>query len=457
MLDVMMTESLQQSIAGQVLLPADPGFEAMTSGFNLAVAQCPDVIVAAACADDVVRAVGFAVARGLPIAVQATGHGAVVPADGGMLINTSAMSATRIDPERRTATVAAGVQWQQVIDAAGPHGLAPLNGSSTTVGVVGYTLGGGMGPMARTYGFAADHVRRVQLVTADGVLREVTADSDPDLFWALRGGKCQLGVVTELEFGLMPVPTYYGGGLFMDGKHAAAVLHAWRDWVVELPEQANSSVALLRLPDKPGVPEPLRSRLTVHVRYLYVGDAEAGESAFAPMRAVAPVLIDTVAVTPYQAVASVHCDPADPLPAWDTSSLLSDLPAAAVDALLTVAGPGVDTPVIVAELRHLAGAVSCKPLVDNAVGGRDARFNVYAVGPLPPQLAEATPASCRAVTHALEPWSAGGTLINFHGSDQQGVRNAWDDGTRARLDAIHLRHDPHGTFRFSYPVARSRR
>lgn len=447
---------LRESISGRVLVPGDPGWAETTCGFNLAVTQRPDIVVEATCTDDVVQAVRFASDEGLRVGVQATGHGAAVAFDGGLLINTAAMTALQVDPDGRTARVAAGVRWQPAIDAAAPYGLAPLNGSSVTVGVVGYTLGGGLGPMARTFGFAADHVRRLQLVTADGVVHEVTAESEPELFWGLRGGKCQLGIVTELDFELMPVSHYFGGGLFFDGEHASAVLHAWSEWVTDLPDEANSSIALLRLPDLPEVPEPLRGRLTVHVRYLYVGAAEPGQRVLAPLRAAAPALIDTVAVTPYSAIASVHCDPADPLPVWDTSCLLTEFPTDAVDALLAVAGPGNEVPLIVTEVRRLGGAVATARTTANAVGGRDAAFSVYCVGALPPPLADITPAAGRAVVGALQPWSTGGTQINFHGSDASRPVKAWSDEARARLDALHDHHDPSQLFRFAQPYARER-
>lgn len=448
-------EPLRGTVAGQVLGPDEPGWADATSGFNLSISHRPQLVVEATCTDDVVRAVRFATDHDLPVGVQATGHGAVRPMDGGVLIRTGSMNGLRIDPERRSARTAAGVRWQQVIDAAAPYGLAPLNGSSVTVGVVGYTLGGGLGPMARTFGFAADRVQRMQLVTADGAVLEVTAESDPELFWGLRGGKCQLGIVTELEFELVPVPTFFGGAVFFDGDHAAEVLHAWREWVVQLPDEANSSIALLRLPDLPEVPEPLRGRLTVHVRYVYVGGVADGERELAPIRAIAPALVDTVAVTPYSAIAAVHSDPPDPLPVWDTSCLLSDFPAAAADALLAAAGPGNDIPLILAEIRLLSGAASVAQSTDNAVGGRDAAFNAYCVGPFPPPLAEVTPAVGRAVIGALEPWSTGGTQINFHGSDAARPVNAWPVPTRERLDALHALHDPQGVFRFAQPHARS--
>jgi hypothetical protein len=321
--------------------------------------------------------------------------------------------------------------------------------------VVGYTLGGGIGPMARTFGFAADRVRRLQLVTSGGVTIDVDAGREPDLFWALRGGKCAVGIVSELEFDLLPVPHYYGGAIFYPGTSAATVLHAWRDWVADVPEEVTSSIALLRLPDVPAVPEPLRGRLSVHLRYVHVGDAARGQQLLAPMRAAAPALVDLVDAVPYSAISTVHSDPVDPLPFWDGSCVLGELPAGAIDALLASAGPDADVPLVIAELRHLGGALRREPSVPNAVGGRDAAFGAYVVGPLPPPLAEATPAAGRAVLEALRPWSTGHTLINFQGRAHTPgeVRRAWPEPVRARLDEIEQRHDPERRFRFAYPTS----
>ena len=152
--------------------------------------------------------------RGLAVAVQATGHGAAHPAEGTVLVSTSRHAGRQVDPVARSARVEAGVRWRSVIDAAAPHGLAPLSGSSSGVGVVGYTLGGGMGHLARRHGFAADRVRAVELVTADGRAPEVTAETDPELFWAVRGGQCRFGIVTALEFDLVRVPEFFGGAMF---------------------------------------------------------------------------------------------------------------------------------------------------------------------------------------------------------------------------------------------------
>ena len=179
---------------------------AEAAGFNTAVVHRPDLVVAARAVADVAAAVAHARRTGTRVAVQATGHGAARPLEGGVLVSTRAMQEVSVDPVARTARVAAGVRWRAVIDAAAPYGLAPLSGSSSGVGAVGYTLGGGMGHLGRRHGFSADHVRRVELVTADGRIRSVTADSDPELFWAVRGGQARFGIVTELEIDLVPVP-----------------------------------------------------------------------------------------------------------------------------------------------------------------------------------------------------------------------------------------------------------
>lgn len=459
-----MVGSLRASVRGPVLLPGDEGFEAECRGFNLALVQHPDVVVGASRVEDVVAAVRFATAAGLRVHVQATGHGAGIPAEGGLLVTTSRMMAISIDAQGRTARVSAGVRWQDVIDAAAPHGLAPLNGSSAGVSVVGYTLGGGMGPMGRNFGFAADHVLSIQVVTADARVLKVTAESEPELFWALRGGKCDIGIVTELEFELMTVSQFYGGGIYFAGESAGEVLHAFRGWVSTLPEESSASVALLRLPDLPEVPEPLRGRLSVHLRFLHVGTAlestaledtaRDGADLIAPMRAAATPILDLVALTPYSAIATLHNDPTEPMPAWDGSALLDELPAEAVDALLHVAGPGVDSPLVIVEIRQFGGALSRPAAVPNAVGGREAAFSVVVIGPYPPPLQKAVRAAGRNVLDAIQPWSTGSTQINFQGSatDPGSIRSAWAPEVADRLVAVKREWDPDGRFRFAYPL-----
>ena len=199
----------------------------------------PAVVVAATSAADVAAAVGFARAEGLAIAVQATGHGAAAVADDTVLVSTGGCGASR-STRPPVARVQAGVRWRAVIDAAVPHGLAPLSGSSSGVGVVGYTLGGGMGLLARRHGFAADHVRSAELVTPAGEIRTVTAQNDPELFWAVRGGQSRFGIVTALEFGLVPVPEFFGGAMLFTADAVEEVLHAWAAWAPSMPEEVTT-------------------------------------------------------------------------------------------------------------------------------------------------------------------------------------------------------------------------
>ena len=190
---------------GPVYAAGDDGMAAEVATWNVAVQHTPAIAVGATCAADVAAAVSWAAARGLGVAVQATGHGPVRNAAGSVMITTRRMQGLSIDPERRVARVEAGVKWIRVLEAAAEFGLAGLCGSSSDVGVIGYTLGGGMGSLGRKHGFSADHVRTVEIVTADGRLHRVCAENEPELFWAVRGGKGNFGIVTALEIELVPV------------------------------------------------------------------------------------------------------------------------------------------------------------------------------------------------------------------------------------------------------------
>lgn len=235
-------DDLRGRVHGPVYAAGDEGLAAEVATFNVAVQHTPVVAVGATCAADVAAAVSWAVAHGLPVAVQATGHGPVRNAAGSVLVSTRRMQGVTVDPVRRTARVEAGVRWDKVLAAAAEHGLTGLCGSSSGVGVVGYTLGGGMGSLGRRYGFAADSVVSFDIVTADGALRTVCADSEPELFWGVRGGKGNFGIVTSLEIGLFPVRSVVGGGIFFAAEDAAAVLHAFREWAPTLPEEVGTSI-----------------------------------------------------------------------------------------------------------------------------------------------------------------------------------------------------------------------
>ncbi|WP_052422687.1 FAD-binding oxidoreductase [Nonomuraea candida] len=433
-----------KAVAGPVLRPGDEGFDEERAGFNLAVRHRPDVIVCAVAAEDVRVAVEFAGARGLPVAVKSTGHGFSVPAEGGVLVSTRRMTGVRVDPDAGTAWVAAGARWQDVVAAAAPYGLAPLNGSAPHVGVVGYTLGGGLPLLGRSHGYAADRVRAMEVVTADGRLRHVTPDSEPDLYWALLGGRDNFGIVTGLEFGLVPVARLYGGGLYFDAVRTPGLLESYLRWTATVPEPMNSSVALIPMPDVPDVPEALRGRHLFHVRIAFTGSPEEGERLVAPLRAIGPALIDSLRDLPYAESASIHDDPPTPMPWSSDSVLLGELDDAAITTLAGLVTPG---PAIV-ELRHLGGALSRPPVHPNAVGHRDAR---YLIGVLNPGAGDAPERA--GLVRALAPWTVG-RFVNLmgHGADAgpEQVRSAYEPATLKRLTTLKTAYDPEDTFRITY-------
>jgi hypothetical protein len=264
----------------------------------------------------------------------------------------------------------------------------------------------------------------------------------------VRGGKGNLGIVTEIEFDLMPVARFYGGGIFFPAAAAREVLHAWRTWAPTLPDDASTSVALLQLPPDPALPEPLRGQYAVHVRFTHLGTAVEGETLLAPMRAVAEPLLDAVGEMPYAAIDAVHMDPPQPLPFADRGATLASLPAEAVDALLGVAGPDAGSPLAIVELRLLGGAIARAPRVPNAVGGRDAAFSLFAIGVLAGPPAAAVPGSLYGVAAAVEPWVSG-ALVNFPAGG-----DPWNGPDRDRLEEIVVRHDPAGTFATNLALAR---
>jgi hypothetical protein len=436
------------SIASPATLsPADAGYAAAVAAFNTTVTPRPALVVEARSPDDVVAAVRHAAAEGLPVTVQATGHGLVNDLAGSLLVSTRHLDDVRIDPEAGTAVVGGGTTWTQVIAAAAPHGLMPICGSSSGVGVAGFLLGGGHGPLSREYGVGSDHLRRVRIVTGDGVERDVDAEHDEELFAALRGGKAGFGIVTEIEVGLVPLTRLYAGGIFFPGEAAPTILPAWRDWAATLPDEASSSVALLRLPPDPSLPPPLQGRFVVHLRFTTTASAGRGAELVAPMRALAEPIADLVGEMPAAGLDAVHSDPTDPMPVWDASALLSDLPDAALDALLAVAGPGVETPLIMAELRAMGGAIDRGCGEPDSVAGRGAAFALYSLAPMFPPIAGVAPAVAKGVVDALSPWAMG-ALPNFRGADHGGVLGRlWDDETFTRLLEVAYRYDPEGLFR----------
>ncbi|GIF73948.1 FAD-binding oxidoreductase [Asanoa siamensis] len=447
-----------REVDGPVLLPGDEDFARETSAFNINAVMRPALVVGATGARDVQAAVSFADRHGLPVAVRGAGHQVVQAGAGAVLVNTSRMDDVAIDAAARVARVGAGARWHDVVEAAARVGLAPMNGSAPSVGVVGYTLGGGQSPvLGRSLGYAADHVRRVEIVTADGALRTASAETEPDLFWAVRGGKGNYGVVTALEFDLFPVTSFYGGGIYYSGEWLADLLAMWRDWAPTLPEEATTSVAVQRLPDLPDLPEPLRGAFVVHLRFAYVGPAAEGERLLAPMRAAAPALLDAVAEQPYANVGFIHMDPPDPMPYHDRTTSLWDLTPEAVATLVELTGPESDCPLVNVEIRALGGALDREPAVPNAVPTRGVPFVLFGFGLGGPEQAGRMGGYLDEIVHRLAPWSVEGRkMVNFLSPDEattpEALRAVYGSQRYARLTEIKKAYDPTNMFRVNHNI-----
>src|SRR5215831_17026121 len=407
-------DALRAAIAGPVFVPGKAGYGQARQAWNLAVDQRPSLVVVAGSVADVVQAVRYARAHGMRIAPQGTGHGAapLEPLDGAMLLRTTPMRKVEIDPATRNARAEAGAVWRDVVVPAAEHGLAGLAGSSPNVGVTGYTLGGGLGWLARRHGLAANSVTAAELVTPDGDLARADVDNEPDLLWAVRGGG-GVGVVTALEMRLYPVRELYAGDLFFPIQRAAEVLHAWREWTASAPDDVTSIGHLLRLPPLPEVPEPLRGRAFAIVEAAYLGDAGTGAELIGPLRRLGPEL-DTFAMIPASALGQLNMDPSQPVPGEGDGAFLADFPAAAIDALVAVAGPAAKTPPDSVEVRHLGGALARPVPGGGAQPSIDASYLLYAAGAAPtPGLADPVRAHMQAVKDALAPWHASYDYYNF--------------------------------------------
>jgi len=445
-------EDRRSGWSGPVFRPGDTGFDAEHRSLNQTVEHRPELVVGATCAEDIVSAVRFAIDGGLSVGVQSTGHGLAVPA-GGVLISTRRMKEISVDHVARTARLGAGVQWQDVLPITARHGLAPLNGSSPHVGVMGYTLGGGVGLLGRRYGYAADHVRWIDVVTADGQLRHVDAHQDPDLFFALRGGQGNYGVATQIEIDLFPVATLFGGGLYFAAADAAELLHTYRAWTRHVPEAMSSSVMLSTYPELSGVPDPLRGKYIAHLRIAYSGAPDEGETMIAPFRRLPPPLLDTLTRLPYRSVGTIHHEPIAPYKVFESGSYLGELDDAAVDTILGHAGPDAGVAVL-CELRHHCGAYRRAPTMPNAVGGRDAEFTFYLGSQIDPE----TMAKDRQVHgefhEAIRPWATGTAMLNFLGvgTARDRVRAAYTPETYERLRDIKTDVDPRNMFRINHNI-----
>jgi hypothetical protein len=445
---------LRDALAGAAFGPGDPEWDVARSAWNLAVDQHPAAVALPESAEDVVAAVRFAREARLRVAVQGTGHNAAAYGDLGdsLLIKTERMRSVEVDPAARTARVGAGVTWGEVVGPAAEHGLAALAGSSHDVGVVGYALGGGVSWLARKHGLAADRIASVEIVTADGELRRAAADENEELFWALRGGGGNFGVVTAMEIELLPVRELYAGSLFFPLERAGEVLEAWRRWTANLPDEATSVGRVLQFPPLPEVPEPLRGNSFTVVEMAYLGDEERGAELIRPLRELGPAM-DTFAMIGPAELLQLHMDPPAPVPGIGDHQMLADLDAGSLEAVVEAVGPGSGSPLVSFEFRHIGGALARRREGGGSLGALEGRYMSFGVGiPMGPESVEAIAATLGRAREALDVVDNGSFYGNFAESEVE-PEEIWGERTLRRLREVKASVDPDGLLHGNHPVA----
>ena len=437
--------SLRDLCGGAVHLPGDPGYDDARMPWNVAVDQRPAAVAYPASAAEVAEVVRAAAALGLRVAAQGTGHnaGPLGALDDVVLVRTSAMTGVTVDRERLVARAEAGVLWEDVVAAVAEHGLTALHGSSPDVGVAGYSLGGGIGWYARKLGLQANNVTALEVVTPAGDVVRADATTNTDLFWALRGGGGNFGVVTAIEFRVFDFDTAYAGWLVYDGSRAAEVLRTWGDWAVDAPDEVTTSWRVLNVPPIEEMPPPFRGRTIVVIDGAVMGTDEEAAAILAPLRALEPEM-DTFERQPTAALIRLHMDPEGPTPAVSESLVIDSLPDAAIDALVAAAGPGSGSGLILAELRQLGGALGRAHEGAGALPTVPGQFLFLAVGiAATPEMAARSQADASRAAEAVAPWQTCTYYLNLaeHVVDPA---KGYDKESWARLQALRAQVDPTG-------------
>jgi len=406
--------ALGTTFEGRVVTAGDGEWDVARRAFNLAIDQRPALIAFPRSATDVAAAVRFAVDNGLRVAPQVGGHNAGPLGDlsGSILLKTTEMNSFEVEADRRHARAEAGVRWGPLVDVISPEGLVPLSGSARDVSVVPYSLGGGLGWLGRKLGLQANAVTAVELVTADGRQLRADHDNEPDLFWGLRGGAANFGIVTAIEFELFPLPEMYGGSLFFPFERASEVVHAWREWGLTLPDEVSTTMKLVRFPPLPTIPDQLRGKAFSGVQTAVIGEKSFSDSVVAPLRAMGPE-VDTFKQLAPGDLSHIAMDPEEPLPLLGDGRLFGEIPPEGFDRLVATAGPGSGSELIVAEMRLLGGALGRSHEHHGAVDKLDGMYSSYLVGAIAdPGMAKAILARIGQVYGAMAEYESG-RYLNF--------------------------------------------
>jgi FAD/FMN-containing dehydrogenase len=452
----MQATDLSERVRGRVISPGDEGYDDARKVFNAMIDRKPGVIVQCSETGDVVAAVNYARENQLDVAVRGGGHS--VPGfgtcDDGVVIDLAGMRAVQVDPERRTARAGGGTTWGVFNDATHAHGLATTGGVVSTTGVGGLTLGGGIGYLARGVGLSCDNLISAEVVTADGSVVTASEQENEDLFWALRGGGGNFGVVTSFEFRLHPVTEIYGGPIFFDLEDAGTVLRTYREFIADAPEQFGGFPAFQIAPPLPFIPEKRHGETMLAFVTCWAGPVDEGERALQPLREAAPIVAEHVGVMPYPALNSAFdaLYPPGGLQHYWKANFVSELTDEAIQAHLD---HGRQVPVVnsTVHIYPINGECHRVPADATAFAYRDATFATVIAGMWPdPADNEANIKWVRDYYDATAPLSEEGGYVNFMSDDDQDRVKANYRGNYERLVDVKRKYDPDNLFHLNQNI-----
>jgi FAD/FMN-containing dehydrogenase len=444
-------DDLRARLRGPVVAAGDGEYEEVRKIWNAAIEKRPAVFARCIGNDDVVAALNFARERGMEVAVRSGGHNVAGTAltNGGLVIDLQLMRAVEVDAERRRLHVQAGARLRDVDRATEPFGLALVSGINSETGLAGLTLGGGIGWLMRKYGLTIDHVISSELVTVEGGVLEVSEDRNPDLFWAIRGGGGNFGIVTSFEFDLVPLgPEVYSGIVLYSAEDAGAVLRHYREWAASAPDEV-TTILMLRRNAFPWSGPELQGRAIVGVGALYSGPADNGQAALAPLQEFGTVLASSVGKrlwTQHQSMIDASA-PAGRLYYWK-SHYLPGLSDAAIDVIVANAWQ-YSSPYSLTLLSHMGGAIRRQSEEGTAFSGRDTEFTINInCGAIDANLYTRDRTWVREWFDALTPHSSGGMYVNFIPEDSgEDARDVYGESKYRRLSEVKSRYDPHNVLR----------
>jgi hypothetical protein len=449
-------QELRSRIEGKVLTPENEGYDEARQLWDLSTNHKPSIIIKANNTSDIIEAVRFAKNAGLKIAAAATGHGFARPANDSLLIVTSQMAGVSINASSKTAWVEAGAKWNKVLKLAQEEGLAPLMGSSSDVGAIGYTIGGGMGWLSRKYGLSVDSVNYFEVVTASGKLIRASETENSDLFWGISGGGASLGIITGMEINLYPVKSVFAGSLIYPSEVAHEAFARYRKMIASASEEFTSSLTLANLPPLPFLPEFLQGKSVVIFRGCHSGSVEEGEAVIKPWLDWKPPIANSFRVMPFGEADDISQDPKDPMPFFVTNVILKELTEEVSNILIDRAfSSNEPSPLIFAELHHVGGAIAKIPRSANAYSKRDASLILKMIGlSSPPEIKNSLVNLIDMIKNDLKPYLADGVYLNFLIGEEKWLRSreAFSPEAFHKLVELKSKYDPGNLFSFGLDI-----